>query len=141
MTGKEFTDETYWPGMFIHFRSQTDSRHKQDSAFVTVRSNNRGGDIKGPEITTLGWWTFGMSCTPDGQVHYYASPGVDDLTAADFLTSQFPYGYKAEKFRTMFFNVCNRDNGSTWSTPWIIDDPAIFIGGSSQVAQRRAAQR
>jgi hypothetical protein len=139
--GKEFTQEIYWPGMFIQFRSQTDRQHHADSAYFTIRANSRGGDVRGPEITTLGWWTLGMSCTPDGQVHYYASPGVDDLTAADYIASQFPYGYKAERFRTLFFNVCNQDDGSTWSTPWIIDDPSIYIGSTGQIARQPSTQR
>ncbi len=138
---KQFLTEVYWPGMFVHFRSKTDSRTPADSAYFTIRGNGRGADFKGPDITTTGWWTLGISCTPDGQVHYYASPGVDELTAEDYVTSQFPYSYRAERFRTMFFNVCNRDDGSTWSTPWIVDDPSIYVGGTSEVARRSSAQR
>jgi hypothetical protein len=26
-----------------------------------------------------------------------------------------------------FFNVANWDNGRTWSTPWVIDDPKVFV--------------
>ena len=70
---------------------------------------------------------MGMSVTPDGQVHYYASPGVDDLTAADYLYSSFPYGYEAEQFATQFFNIVNKDDGRTASTAFIIDDPEIFV--------------
>ncbi len=122
---KEFTKEIYWPGMFVQFRSQTDRRFDKDAAVLTIRGNTRGGDFLGPAITQTGWWTLGMSCTPDGQAHYFASPGVDDLTAEDHIASQFPYGYKAEQFRTFFFNVCNRDDGRTWGTPWIVDDPTL----------------
>jgi hypothetical protein len=133
---KQYLQEIYWPGMFVQFRNQGNGKSTSDSAYLTIRGNTRGGDIRGPEITTTGWWTFGMSCTADGQVHYYASPGVDDLTEADYIMPQFPYGYKAERFRTMFFNVCNRDDGRTWSTPWIIDDPSIYVSGGAQVARR-----
>ncbi len=136
---KEYTNETYWPGLFVQFRSQTDRQHEKDSAFFTVRGNRRGGDFKGPEITQTGWWTLGMSCTPDGMVHYYASSGADNLTAEDYVTSQYPYSYKAERFRTFFFNVCNRDDGQTWSTPWIIDDPSFYLGGSRNVAAHHPA--
>jgi hypothetical protein len=24
-------------------------------------------------------------------------------------------------------NVANLDNGRTWSTPWVIDDPAVYV--------------
>ncbi len=137
----EYTDEVYWPGIFIQFRSETDARYKEDSAFFTIRGNVRGADFKGPEVTETGWWTLGMSCTPDGQVHYYISQGVDDLTQADHVTSQLPYNYRAERFRTLFFNVCNRDDGSSWSTPWIIDDPSVYIASGGAVAGKQRSTR
>jgi hypothetical protein len=74
-----------------------------------------------------------MTLTPDGQVHYYASPGVDPLTAQDYLTSQYPYSFRAERFRTFFFNICNRNDGRTWSTPFVIDDPQLFLVNASRV--------
>lgn len=138
----KFIEEVYWPGIFVQFRSKTDGRNKEDSAYFTIRGDQRGADFKGPDITETGWWTLGMSCTPDGQVHYYIRQGIEDLTPADHVTSQFPYGYKAETFRTFFFNVCNRDDGVTWSTPWIIDDPTFYVGtGGSNVASKRATTR
>ena len=136
---KEFLNEVYWPGMFVQFRSKTDPRFAEDSAFLTIRGNLRGADMKGPEITETGWWTLGMSCTPDGKVHYYASRGVDALNADDFLGSQLPYSYQAEQFRTMFFNVCNKDDGRTWSTPWIIDDASIYVGGTTHQMAKRSS--
>jgi hypothetical protein len=118
--------ETYWTGMFIEFESKTDG-HKDDYAYWRLRADERGTDFRSKQITTTGWWTIGLSVTPDGMAHYYASPGVDDLTPEDHLTSQFPYGYRAEAFKTFFFNVCSGDDGKTWSTPWIIDDPTIYV--------------
>lgn len=137
---KEFLKEVYWPGLFVQFRSETDPRFENDSAYFTIRGNQRGADFRGPQITQTGWWTMGISCSPDGQIHYYAKPGVDDLTPEDRIGSQYPYGYKAEQFRTMFFNVCNRDDGRTWSTPWIIDDATIYVS-NPQLAGRRTRQR
>ena len=119
--------EPYWPGMFIFFQSETSRRIETDSARVTVRADRRGRDVRGPNIAEPGWWTFGMSFTRDGQVHHYASPGVDDLTADDYLYSSYPYGYRCRDFHTFFFNVANWDNGRTWSTPWVIDDPEIYV--------------
>jgi hypothetical protein len=52
---------------------------------------------------------------------------VDDLTIRDHIASHIPYGYRAEQFNTMFFNITSRDDGKTWSTPWIIDDPAVYV--------------
>jgi hypothetical protein len=120
-------NEPYWPGMFLLFQSNTNRNVEADSAKITVRANQRGHDVRSLEITEPGWWTLGMSFTADGQVHYYASPGVDDLTAEDYLMSSFPYGYRCQQFNNFFFNVANWDNGRTWSTPWVIDDPKVFV--------------
>jgi len=138
--GKSMQNETYWPGMFINLESETDRGREYDSAFISVRGAYNGADFRSIPIKVTGWWTFGMSVTPDGQVHYYASPGVDDLTADDYLTSQYPYGYRAHRMKTFFFNVCNGDNGRTWSTSWIIDD-AKFYKKSTRSAQRSNNRR
>ena len=63
-----------------------------------------------------------------------SKPGVEDLTAADHLTSQFPYSYSAQRFRTFFFDVCNKDDGKSWSTPFVIDDPQLFVVNDSRIA-------
>ncbi len=142
-------NEQYWPGIWIHFRSATDRHHDQDSAFLTVRGNRMGHDFQVREIPLeqFGWWTMGMSFTSDGMVHYYAKPGVEDLTEADHLTSQFPYSYRAEKMQNMFYNICNRNDGKSWSTPFVIDDPQLFVLHDQRVAtivrnkQRATARR
>ena len=125
--------EPYWPGMWIHFRSKTDRNISDDSAFLKVRGNNRGHDFKVRELEEPGWWTFGMSFTGDGMVHYYARRGVQELTATDHLTSQYPYSYRAERFETFFFNVVNRNDGQTWSTPFLIDDPRLYVVNSRRI--------
>ncbi len=119
--------DPYWPGMFILFRSETSKQHEKDFAKLTIRANNRGGDIRSFDIEEHGWWTLGMSFTENGEIHYYASPGVDDLTEDDFLMSNFAYGYRCLTFNNFFFNVANWDNGKSWSTKWVIDDPKIFV--------------
>ena len=128
--------EPYWPGIWVHFRSKGSRNAKEDSAFLTVRGNTRGQDVRYKEIPVeqFGWWTLGMSVTPNGQIHYYAKQGVDDLTEKDYLTSQFPYSYSAQSFRTFFFDICNNDDGKTWSTPFIIDDPKLYLVNASRVA-------
>ncbi len=118
--------ETYWIGMFIEFQSKTDG-YVADYAQFRLRADRRGLDFRSMQITKTGWWTLGFSITSDGMVHYYARPGVGNLTAQDRLASQFPYGFRAEQFKTFFFNVCNRDDGRSWSTAWIIDDPMVFV--------------
>lgn len=118
--------EAYWPGFFIQLRSRRDNGRDQDSAVLLIRSDENGRDLFGPEITEPGWWTLGMAFSPDGRVHYYAGPGVDALTSEDHVASHFPYGFRAERLNTIFFNVCNRDDGRSWSTEWIIDDPTLY---------------
>ncbi len=132
---RESEVEPYWPGMWIHFRSAGSRGAKADSAYIAVRGNRMGHDFPAKEIPVeqFGWWTLGMSFSQDGMVHYYASPGVDELTAADFLTSQFPYGFQARQFRTYFFDVCNQNDGRTWSTPFVIDDPELFVVNPARI--------
>lgn len=134
--------EPYWPGFFVVFNSKNNPKNEKDFAHIIIRSNSNGNEVQGPKIMEPGWWTFGMSFTSDGRVHYYASQGVDDLKAEDHITSQFPYGYQAETFSTMFFNVVNKDDGKSWSTKWIIDDPALYYrGGSAGVARGNSKTR
>ncbi len=129
-------DEVYWPGLFIVRESQNRNGTPTDSVHFRIRADRNGGDFRGPELQTLGWWTLGMSFTPDGMVHYYARPGVEDLTAEDYLASQFPYGYRCERFRTFFFNTVNGDNGRNWSTPVIVDDCKVYVGSGIRTARR-----
>ncbi len=125
-TSKEI--EQYWPGFFIQFNGKNHPQYnKQDTATILIRSGERGEDIPGPVITQPGWWTLGMTITPDGRVHYYGHEGVANLTAKDHLYSNFPYGYKCLQTSTYFFNVVNQDDGRTWSTRWIVDDPKVYL--------------
>jgi hypothetical protein len=133
--------EQYWPGFFIQFNAKNHPQHlTQNSATILIRSGERGEDIPGPTITQTGWWTLGMTITPDGKVHYYGHPGVANLTHRDHLYSNFPYGYKCLQTSTYFFNIVNQDDGRTWSTRWIVDDPKVFVATrpySPQTAQTK----
>lgn len=119
--------ENYWPGMFILARRQSSGKYDHNFAQLSVRGRNNGSDVPGPKIEESGWWTFGISFTADGQVHEFASPGVDDLTADDLLFSSNPYGMKAAGLDNFFIDVANREDGKTWSTPWVIDDPEVYV--------------
>lgn len=134
-------NEVYWPGLFICLDSKRQTGKGDDYAYFRVRANRNGGDFKGPQITTTGWWTLGMSFSSNGAVHYYAKPGVEDLTQEDYITSQYPYGYRCERFRSFFYNVVNSDNGRTWTAPWIVDDPKVFIANGVQTAGRGGSVR
>jgi len=118
--------EIYWPGLFIDFQSKTDGRD-YDSGSLRIRGNRRGRDRIALQIRQTGWWTLGMSFTPDGQVHFFARPGIEDLRAEDHLASEYPYGYRCEALRTFFFDVCSADDGRTVSTPWVVDDAFVYV--------------
>ena len=133
--GKEPIEE-YWPGLWVVFNSKSDRRHKEDAAYFLIRSGPNGRDLRGPDIKKTGWWTMGMSFTADGQVHYYAKPGIEDLTAADRVSSQYPYGFTCSQFDTFFFDLISADDGRTWSTSWIIDDPAFYVARRPKMAVR-----
>jgi hypothetical protein len=117
--------DEYWPGMLISFHPG-DGKKTADFASLNVRAGPNGGDFHAVDIKEPGWWTLGMSVSSDGQIHYYAHSGVAPLTEKDHISSQFPYGYKAEQVITFFFDVLNGDNGQ-WSTPWIIDDAFVYV--------------
>ena len=143
-SGTSSVVEPYWPGMWIHFRSETSRGVESDSALIKVRGDHRGIDfpVKNIPADQFGWWTLGMSLSPDGQIHYFARQGVDDLTSKDHLTSQFPYSFRAERLNSFFFNSCNLNDGTTWSTPFVIDDPSVYVVNSArvmQLVQRREA--
>lgn len=118
--------DTYWPGFLIDFQSKADG-HKEDAAFIRVRARRSGADYRRVQIKEAGWWTLGMSYSRDGVIHYYVRKGVENLTEEDHVASHLPYGSRARAFRTFFFNVCAYDDGKTWSTPWIVDDPSIYV--------------
>jgi hypothetical protein len=126
--------EPYYPGFFIGFNPKSSNpAFKEDHAVILIRSDGNGHEVAGPKITQTGWWTFGMSVTPDSRCHYYAHAGVADLTAADHIYSSLPYGIRGDYFNTIFFNVCSADNASSWSTPWIIDDPKVYYSGQPMI--------
>ncbi|MBX3434094.1 MAG: hypothetical protein KF847_12295 [Pirellulales bacterium] len=119
--------EAYWPGMFISFHSSTSKQFDHDHAQILVRADEKGRDVDGPIIEEPGWITLGLSFTPDGQVHYYARPGVEDLTEEDCLYSSRAYGNRCLYVDAIFFNVANFENGKNWSTPWVVDDPMAYV--------------
>jgi hypothetical protein len=129
--------EDYWPGIFIRFMPKNNQPKSVDRARFLLRADTHGGDFWGPEITEIGWYTLGLSFTPDGAVHYYISQGVDNLTAADHVATRFPYNMRAKYFNTFFFNALSADNGKSWSTPWIVDDPTMYWNRPSAASARQ----
>ncbi|MCA9259445.1 MAG: hypothetical protein KDA61_09610 [Planctomycetales bacterium] len=152
---REGEGESFWPGMFILHRPGNARSGQAPYAEIRIRAREDGHDVPGPRIESPGWWTFGIAFTPDGQVHHYAKPGLEDLTEADHLYSSFPYGFRCQAFDNFFFNVANLDNGQHWSTPWVVDNAEFFVvppkgqtvanllqrrsdSGTSQTAQRKS---
>lgn len=136
----EMKMEPFYPGFFLQYVPANDPQNTTHKpyAVMLIRANEMGQDMAGPKITQTGWWTFGMSITADARVHYYAHPGVGELTSRDYITSKVPYNIPATYFNTIFFNVCSADNGQSWSTGWIVDDPKVYyIGAPTQQAYNR----
>jgi hypothetical protein len=131
--------ETYWPGFFIWYNAPNAQQKTEASANFLIRGGPVGQDVRGPKIEKTGWWTMGISCSPDGMIHYYAKPGLEDLTDKDWLASYFPYGYRCTMFETHFFNVINMDDGKSWSTPWIVDNASVYYtpAATQQQPQRQ----
>jgi len=125
-TRTEEESESYWPGFFIQYTRKADG-HARDGAMWLIRGANNGGDFGGPAITQTGWWTVGMTVNPNGTVSYYARPGVENLRPQDHIATTMPYGYQAERFSSLFFNITSANNGQTWSTPFIVDDPMVYV--------------
>jgi hypothetical protein len=122
------SEEAYWPGMFILRNVKKNKDGEQiNAAKLTVRGDRLGRDVRSLDITEPGWWTLGISFSEDGQVHYFAHKGIDNLMANDHLMSSFPYGERCTSLNNFFFNVANWDDGHTWSTPWVIDDPKVYV--------------
>ena len=122
-------DNHFWPGIFVN-QIRNPSVHEDGhpyAIYMWMKASERGTEIRGPKSTQTGWWTMGMSVSPDGRVNYFAKPGVEDLTEADMIGSDFPFGKRAAVFRNFFFNVCNGDDGRSWSSQFVIDDPTMFL--------------
>jgi hypothetical protein len=128
--------DTYWPGLILDYRPAK-SAEEPATPMLRVRARENGGDYDRVAIKQTGWWTWGMSFTSDGRVHYYAKPGIGDLTQQDHIASHYPYGYRGSTLDAFFFCVCNKDDGKTWSTPWIVDDPSVYYVPSRSEARRR----
>lgn len=119
--------DIYFPGIFIQFNCKGHRGVTENSASFILRANDQNVDYSVKTFKETGWWTLGMSFTPDGRCHYYASPGVDDLTEKDHLASHYPQSVHCEQLHTYFFNICNSQDGKVWSTDWIIDDPSLYV--------------
>ncbi len=125
-------NEPYWPGMFMYFDCKADGHVKENSARILVRADGMGHDIPRPTITQTGWWTLGISFSSDGnQVNYFAKAGVEDLIRLLTISPPCisPYSYHRERIDAFFFDVLNMDDGKTWSTDWIVDDPTLYVDG------------
>jgi hypothetical protein len=37
--------------------------------------------------------------------------------------------------------VCSQDDGKTWSTPWVIDDPKVYFVPRAKMARQSSTDR
>ena len=118
--------EEYWPGIFLHMERVQKEGQTQHQVRAWIRADHYGRDLPSLTFPPESWITMGISHTPDGAVHFFLRPGVDDLTREDCVGSYWCYGYRAHTFQTFFFNVINMDDGRSVSTPWIVDDAFLF---------------
>ena len=119
--------EEYWPGIFLHMeRVAGKDGQRKHQVRAWIRADNGGRDMPSVTFEPETWITMGMSHTPDGAVHFFLRPGIDDLTKEDCVGSYWCYGYRAHTFQTFFFNVINQDDGRSISTPWVVDDAYLF---------------
>lgn len=131
--------KTQWPGLFI-VREEA-SRQRAVPLRFRIRANRQGADYMSRPITTLGWWTLGMSLTPDGRLHYFAKPGLGALAAEHRIASDLPYGLPCRELKAFFFTVCNLDDGRQWSTACILDDPAVYYIPVRTASAQRSGTR
>ncbi len=122
--------EEYWPGIFLHMERQPTDGKKGPLVRAWIRADNGGRDMPSLTFQPEQWITMGISHTPDGAVHFFLRPGIDDLTKEDCVGSYWCYGYRAHTFQTFFFNVINMDDGRSMSTPWIVDDANLFAASA-----------
>lgn len=134
--GRYWGREIYYPGLFIEFNRKEDTGLKYDTSYIRIRAADNGGDYKGPEIKQTGWWTFGMSFPADGRIQFFAKAGIEDLTKDDLIASHYSYGFTCQRFKTLFYNVCSADDGRTWSTSFIVDDPTLYYVRTVEQARK-----
>lgn len=122
--------EEYWPGIFLHMERKPTDGKQGPLVRAWIRADNGGRDMPSLTFEPETWITMGISHTPDGAVHFFLRPGIDDLTKEDCVGSYWCYGYRAHTFQTFFFNVINMDDGRSVSTPWIVDDAYLFAASA-----------
>jgi hypothetical protein len=118
--------EEYWPGIFLHMERVQKEGKQIHQVRAWIRADNAGRDMPSLTFAPETWVTMGISHTPDGAVHFFLRPGIEDLTKEDCVGSYWCYGYRAHTFQTFFFNVINMDDGHSISTPWIVDDAFLY---------------
>jgi len=128
--------EAYWPGMFFQYAPK--NRQGRPQVALVIRARESGQDYVKLPVKGPGWWTLGMSFTPDGRIHYYAHEGVEDLTEKDHLATHHPYNFRCTQFKMVFFDVFNQNDGENWSTGWVIDDPAVYIARGNLVVRNKS---
>lgn len=133
--------DEFWPGIFFHMQREKTAEGKTKATIrADVRADDYGRDLPVVIFEPGTWCTLGMSMTPDGRTHFFAKPGIEDLTADDHVGSYMSYGWQGVTFSTFFFNVMNFDNGRSWSTPWVVDNTFLHVARPPQTQPRMATR-
>jgi hypothetical protein len=138
---KDNKSEPYWPGIFVNYKRPQNRRKNEAPAQWVVRASRPGGDFAVKQLTEPGWYTLGMSFTPDGMVHYFIRQGTEDLQSSDRVASVYPYNFQAVYFIDVFFDVFGSNDNQTWTTGWVIDDPAVYLAYPPRVQSAVRGQR
>lgn len=77
--------EEYWPGIFLHMERKPTDGKQGPLVRAWIRADNGGRDMPSLTFEPETWITMGISHTPDGAVHFFLRPGIDDLTKEAFV--------------------------------------------------------
>ena len=144
-SGSSTEVEPYWPGMWIHFRANAHQEHQGRHGLHRRPRRPHGPRLPRPRDRPSS--AGGRSaCRSPPTAWCTTTPAPASTSSPPPTTSRrsIPYSYTARDFRTYFFDVCNRNDGRTWSTPFVIDDPKLYVvrtpAASTSIVQRQEQQ-
>ena len=64
--------------------------------------------------------------TAEGLSAWFGNQAQIDLRPGGSAGMKWDNGHTAEMLNTFFFNIVSPDDGRSWSTEWIVDDPTLY---------------
>jgi hypothetical protein len=152
-----FTDgrehQRIYPAVWLYSADDGTGAFRDLRAFLRVADFSTGdrGFYKRDLLLDLpdkeGWWTLGLAFSHDGDVHYFASPGSDELTPADYLTSGSvvaPGYWFVENLDAVVMistsNFCRSNPIQTMDDIQVYVNPLVGSGGQSPETPDQPAQ-